>query len=172
MFNAEVLVVTRNKQSPNDLKFFECHLEGWGHPVCRNLISFEVDYQRTFVHEKGFYVEFVRDLNKQDRFTKRITPDKQSTYLVWAQTYKFQPIDIDHHEQGKCGVVVVDFSNNKQYEHKTNYDFWKEFHNWGLMISWTLGIDLLVLLGRYGRTLKYYHYLHGIGFCIIYIVTC
>ncbi len=44
-------------------------------------------------------------------------------------------------------------------------------HQWGNAIIWTVGADLLIILGRYGAGIKHYHSIHGFSFLVMLIVV-
>lgn len=76
-----------------------------------------------------------------------------------------------HKGFGMFGIVVVDFSNDKIYPGRTNYNFWTAFHQWGMILCWTIGVDLFIFAGRYIKTIAFYHYIHSVGFVSISAIT-
>ena len=171
MYNGRILTVVPDKEDPTQLNLQECDLIGWRRPECFELKGFTEDREKRKVdHSQGYwYVEFSRDLSLKDEFTNRITYGQSDQPLIWCQTpenqYKM------HHGLGMFGIVNVDFSNDQKYPGKRRYEFWVAFHQWGLLLSWTFGIDLAILIARYSKTIPFYHLLHSILVGLASVVT-
>lgn len=168
MFEGEVLLLEREDKDKNTLYASECTLIGYAVPKCRKLKEFTIIHQEFTA--SSHYVEFEYKFGQPGSLFERfIRPDKEQ-YLEWAQTPD-RGNTKKHKGVGTFGLAVVNFSNNQIYKHMSNYNWIVWFHVWGLMFVWTVGVDFLILWGRYAKSIKYYYEIHSWGMGSLMILS-
>lgn len=146
----------------------ECDLKGHSNPTCFPLTSWTVISSTK--NTVGYYVELERNLSQQDRFTNYVKPEKTDMYIIFLSLTPAKTT-VKHSGYGEYGIVIVDFINNKVYPGRQNHSSIVWSHAWAMMICWTIGVDVMILLGRFGKQAPAYAWIHGVSNKLIYLVT-